>query len=134
MQALGPRESADGRFLLGYTLVVPLLNLFEPHAQAAPAPEGRWAVNEEALRRIARTIEGVPRPVVLYLFSTHFSEEAPIETALAQNPDNMAATPAGPLPPDRYMGWPLYPWSIARTDNPITRRREQALRDRKSVV
>lgn len=128
LQALGPRESADGRFLLGYTLVVPLLNLFEPHAQAAPAPEGRWAVNEEALRRIARTIEGVPRPVVLYLFSTHFSEEAPIEAALAQNPDNMAATPAGPLPPDRYMGWPLYPWSIARTDNPITRRREQAIR------
>ncbi|MDO5088015.1 MAG: hypothetical protein Q4D74_10490 [Comamonadaceae bacterium] len=121
LQALGPPASADGRFRLGYTLVVPLLNLFEPDGA------GHWAVDQDALARIARTIEGVPRPVVLYLFSTHFSEGAPIEPALAQDARNLAAGPAGPLPVDRYLGAPLYPWSIASTSNPLTQRREQAI-------
>jgi hypothetical protein len=62
------------------------------------------------------------------LFSTHFSERgAPIEAALAQDARNLADTPAGPLPVDHYLGRPLYPWSIARLDNGITQRREQAI-------
>jgi hypothetical protein len=65
--------------------------------------------------------------VVLYLFSTHFSENAPIEPVLAQDAANLAATPQGPLPVDRYLGGAMYPWSIARFDNPITQRREQAV-------
>ena len=79
------------------------------------------------MQRIVRTVRDVQRPVVLYLFSTHFSEQAPIEPVLAQDPANLAHTPQGPLPVDQFMGWPLYPWSIARTDNAITRRREQAI-------
>ena len=119
--ALGPRRSVDGRFELGYTLVVPLLNLFEPQGQD-------WVVDRQALRRIANTVQSVDRPVVLYLFSTHFSESAPIEPVLAQDPANMAHTPQGPLPPEKYLGWPLYPWSIARTDNGVTQRRDEAIR------
>jgi len=121
LRALGPRRSADGHFELGYTLLVPLLNLFEPDAG------GGWRINVQAVERIARTVEQVDYPVVLYLFSTHFSERAPIEAALAQDPRNLADTPAGPLPVDRYMGQPLYPWSVARLDNGITQRREQAI-------
>ena len=120
LNAVGPRRSADGRFELGYTLVGPLLNLFEPQGEG-------WAVDAEAVRRIANTVQAVDRPVVLYLFSTHFSEHAPIEPVLAQDPANLAQTPQGPLPVDRFLGWPLYPWSIARTDNGITQRREQAI-------
>ncbi|MDO5289619.1 MAG: beta-galactosidase [Pseudomonadota bacterium] len=121
LSALGPPRNADGRFALGYTLVVPLLNLFEPQAG------GGWAIDTQAVQRITRTVQHVQRPVVLYLFSTHFSEGAPIEPVLAQDPRNLAETPHGPLPVDRYMGRPLYPWSIARTDNPLTQRREQAI-------
>ena len=121
LQALGPARSADGHFALGYTLVVPLLNLFEPAGDD-------WVIDAEAVRRVANTVAGVARPVVLYLFSTHFSERAPIEPLLAQDAANLAVTPQGPLPVDRYLGAPLYPWSIARTDNPITQRREQAVR------
>ena len=121
LDALGPRRSADGRFELGYTLLVPLLNLFEPQGDD-------WVVDSQAVQRIANTVQGVDRPVVLYLFSTHFSEQAPIEPVLAQDPTNLAHTPQGPLPVERYMGWPLYPWSIARTDNAVTQRREQAIR------
>ncbi len=120
LQAVGPRRSADGRFELGYTLLVPLLNLFEPQGDG-------WTVDAQAVQRIANTVQGVDRPVVLYLFSTHFSEQAPIEPVLAQDPANLAHTPQGPLPVERYMGWPLYPWSIARTDNTLTQRREQAI-------
>ena len=120
LQAVGPRRSSDGQFELGYTLLVPLLNLFEPSA-------GDWGIDQQALQRIARTVEQVDRPMVLYLFSTHFSEGAPIEAALAQDVKNLAESPQGPLPIDRYMGSTLYPWSIARTDNTLTQRREQAI-------
>lgn len=121
LQALGPQRSADGRFEMGYTLLVPLLNLFEPQGNG-------WAVDAQAVRRIANTVQGVQRPVVLYLFSTHFSESAPIEPVLAQDAANLAHTPQGPLPVEKYMGWPLYPWSIARTDNTVTQRRDEAIR------
>ncbi|MFT4195152.1 MAG: hypothetical protein QM614_10950, partial [Ottowia sp.] len=50
LDALGPRRSPDGRFELGYTLVVPLLNLFEPQG-------ADWAIDDEAVRRIARTVQ-----------------------------------------------------------------------------
>lgn len=124
LSALGPRQSPDGRLQVGYTLVVPLLNLFRPDAAAA----GGWRIDDEAVQRVARTVQGVDRPVVLYLFSSHFSEGAPIEPVLAGDPANLAQTPQGPLPVDRYMGLPMYPWSVARLDNGITRRRDEAMR------
>lgn len=123
LSALGPAQSTDGRWQLGYTLVIPLLNLFVPDAAA----EGGWAVDDEAVQRLARTVAQVERPVVLYLFSTHFSEHAPIEPALAADVRNLAVTSRGPLTVDRFLDAPMYPWSIARTDNGITARREQAI-------
>jgi hypothetical protein len=121
LQRLGPGTSRDGDFEVGYTLVLPLLNFFQSDAH------GGWAINPTAVQRTARTVAGVDRPVVLYFFSTHFSGDAPIEPELAADPRNLAQTPKGPPPVDHYMGQPLYPWSIARTDNAITARREQAL-------
>lgn len=120
LNALGPRQSANGHYALGYTLVVPLLNLFQPQGEG-------WGIDAEAVQRIARTVQDVRRPVVLYLFSTHFSESAPIEPVLAQDAANLAVTQQGPLPVDRYLGSAMYPWSIARFDNAITQRREQAV-------
>lgn len=106
---------------LGYTLKLPLLDFLRP-------AQGDWIVDNEAVQRVARTVEQFPRPVVLYLFSTHFETGAPIEAELAQDPANLAATPEGPLPIDTYYGARLYPWSIARTDNSLTQRREQVIR------
>jgi len=122
LQRLGPGTSRDGHFEVGYTLVLPLLNFFQSDGH------GGWTINPTAVQRVARTVADVDRPVVLYFFSTHFSGDAPIEPELAADPRNLAQTPEGPLPVDRYMGQPLYPWSIARTDNAITARREQAMR------
>ena len=120
LNALGPRRSPNGHFELGYTLLVPLLNLFERQGDD-------WVIDQQAVQRIARTVQEVDRPTELYLFSTHFSENAPIEPVLAQDPANLAATPQGPLSVDHYLGGAMYPWSIARFDNAITKRREQAM-------
>lgn len=106
-------------FELGYTLNVPLLKLFK--AQGAD-----WAIDQDQVDRLARTLRDNPRPAILYLFSTHFSQGAPIEKALAADPANLSWTQAGPLQDSTYYGAPIYNWSFASTDNAITRRRIQA--------
>jgi hypothetical protein len=118
MQANEP--PAGDNLQLGYTLAVPLLALLQ-------LEQNTWQVNTQALDNIVHTVSESQRPVVLYLFSTHFGVNAPIELVLAQNPNNIAYTPQGPLPVDTYYGMPIYPWSVARTDNPITQYRVQVI-------
>lgn len=112
--------SPSSRWTLGYTLQVPLMSLLEP-------TQDGWKTNDQALDRLVQTVRDNPRPLVLYLFSSHFAAPAPVEAALAQNPDNLAFTPQGPLPVDAYYTIPIYPWSVARTDNPITQYRVQVI-------
>ncbi len=116
LRYLQPQPPETAAWQLGYTLQVPLLALLQPEQNA-------WQVNQQAIDNIVRTVRDNPRPLVLYLFSTHFSVNAPIEPVLAQNPANIAYTPQGPLPLDTYYGQPIYPWSVARTDNPVTQYR-----------
>ena len=108
----------------GYTLKVPLLQLLDPHPQSDAMP---WKVNETAIQRIAQTIHDTDKPVVVYLFSNHFSTGASIEKKLSLDPDNLAFSPQGPMPVDQYYGQPLYPWSISKTDNEVTRYREKVI-------
>lgn len=119
LKQLHPGSEAAAAYPLGYTLPVPLLQLFR-------AEGGDWVIDTERVQRVVRTVQGNARPLVLYLFSTHFSAGAPLEAALARNPDNLAATRDGPLPIDSYYGDPVYPWTFARTDTEITTRRVQA--------
>lgn len=107
------------RYELGYTLNIPLLKLF--HEQA-----GDWLIDKEQLGRIVRTVRDTDRPVVLYLFSTHFSQNAPIERFLAADPANLSWTQKGPLPVDKYYGEPLYNWSLVNMRTALTARRIQA--------
>ena len=107
-------------FALGYTLAVPLLTLFER------GPDG-WQIDRQRVARIARTLAQSERSAVLYLFSTHFSAGGELEAALASDSHNLAHTQDGPLPTDSYYGAPLYNWSVARTDNALTKHREQAM-------
>lgn len=118
LNTLGP-ELASG-LTLGYSLKAPLLDFLRRDASG-------WHVDKAAVRRLIRTVRDVPRPVVLYLFATHFETHAPIEAELAQDPSNLAATVDGVLPVDRYYNDKLYPWSVARTDNSLTKRREQVV-------
>lgn len=120
LRHLQPKPPGAAAWQLGYTLQVPLLALLQPEQNA-------WRVNSQAIDNIVRTVRDSPRPLVLYLFSTHFGVNAPIEPVLAQNPDNLAHTAQGPLPPDSYYTLPIYPWSLARTDNPVTQYRAQVI-------
>ena len=106
---------------LGYTLPVPLLQLFERN----PDDNG-WRIDQEAVERVARTVRDTARPLVLYLFSTPFETGAALETELATDPANLAQTRDGPLPLGRYYGAPIYPWSLASTQTALTERRVQA--------
>ena len=120
LAALGPPDSADGRYELGYTMPVPLLALFQRR-------DGAWTLDTAAIDRLAATLRDSPRPAVLHLFSTHFGIGAPLEAQLAADPANLAASPLGPMPRDRYFGIDIFPWSVATTDNDITRHRRIAI-------
>ena len=119
LSALQPPERAQGPYPLGYTLAVPLLQLFR-------ATEQGWALDTERIQRLARTVRDTQRPLILYLFSTHFATDAPLEKALATDPANLAQTRDGPIPHGQYYGAPIYHWTVARTDNPLSAYRAQA--------
>jgi hypothetical protein len=122
LDELGPAFSRSGRYEVGYTLNVPLLRLFQA------APGGGWVLDRDAAKRVAATIRQVDRPVLLYLFSTHFGVGGPMEAHLMSEPENLAQTSSGPMKKDKYYDMEIFPWSVARTDNELTHRREQAMR------
>jgi hypothetical protein len=118
LQAAG---SKSARYELGYTLKVPLLKLFKQQ-------DGDWIVNQEILGRVVRTLRDTDRPAILYLFSTHFGQDAPIEKALAADPANLSWTTKGPLQTGVYYTAPIYNWTFATPRTAITERRIQAAR------
>lgn len=120
LDEIGPRFSPNGRYELGYTLNIPLLQLFRKH-------DGDWRIDQELVSRFVRTIKDADWPVIVYFFATHFSVKAPIEAELASDPGNLAVSHLGPMAIDKYHGLDVFPWSIATTDNGITRRRVEAI-------
>jgi hypothetical protein len=121
LSALQTNGSKSQRYELGYTLNVPLLKLFKEQ-------DGDWVIDSELLGRVVRTLRDADRPAILYLFSTHFGQDAPIEKALAANPANLSWTPKGPLPKDVYYEADIFDWSFATPHTAITERRIQAAR------
>ena len=119
LSALAPPGSGSLRYELGYTLPIPLLKLFK-------ASGSDWVVDTQAVGRLVRTIRDSERSAIVYLFSTHFSVNSPIEEALQSDPRNLSATPNGPLPRDKYYGSDIFNWTFATTDTDLTRRRVQA--------
>jgi hypothetical protein len=120
LRPLGPALSANGRYEVGYTLPVPLLKLLV-------RDDSGWKVDAPAVERLAATVRQTDRPVVLHLFSTHFGIKAPLEEHLAADPANLSVSALGPMGKDRYYGIDVYPWTVASTDNDITRYRKVAV-------
>ena len=119
LAGLQPAGSKPIHYDLGYTLNVPLLRLFKER-------DGNWEIDKEMLARVVRTVRDNDRPAILYLFSTHFGQGAPIEAALAADPSNLSWTQQGPLPGGTFYGARIYNWSLASARNAITARRVQA--------
>lgn len=107
------------RYQLGYTLQVPLLKLFRPSGDG-------WVLDNVAVERLVRTIRDTDRPAIVYLFSTHFGVNAPIERALEADTRNLSETQKGPLLHDRYYSVDIFNWTFASTETAITRRRLEA--------
>ena len=131
LDRLAPRLSPDAGYELGYTLQVPLLQLFvrapDGATGSADPARDRWVIDRDVVNRLVQTLADDPRPAIVYLFSTHFGTGAPIEAELADDLANLAVTPDGPMRKDRYYGIGIYPWSIAQADNGVARRRLQAI-------
>ena len=119
LSALQPRGGAATAYTLGYTLPVPLLALFRRSADG-------WAIDQDTVDKLVRTVRDTDRPLILYLFATHFASDAALEKELAQDPANLAQTRDGPLAPSRYYGSVIHNWSLASTENELTARRVQA--------
>ena len=119
LNTMTDRRGTVGNYELGYTLNVPLFMLFHVNGSTIQ-------LNQEAVQRVAQAVNNVDRPVILYLFQNHFGVNSPAEKILAQNPDNLLHTRAGPLAIDRYYSVNIYPWTFTNTHNDITRFREQA--------
>jgi hypothetical protein len=120
LSALGPRFPPNSRLELGYTMNVPLLGLLQQQGQD-------WVIDRPTLRKLVLTLVEVDRPVIVYLFSTHFGVRAPIEYALARNPKNLLTSQLGSLPADTFIGDDVFPWNFTTTDNEITQRRLQVV-------
>jgi hypothetical protein len=119
LSTLQPHGKSLGTYPLGYTLPVPLLQLFRPQSDG-------WIIDHDPIERLVRTVRDTDRPLILYLFSTHFSTDAPLEKALALDPANLAQTRDGPLTQGRYYDSALNNWTFADTQTELTTRRVQA--------
>ena len=122
LSTLRPSSSAQNAYPLGYTLPVPLLQLFRKDIH------GGWEIDSPMVDRLVRTIRDTDRPLILYLFSTHFSTNASLEKALAQDAGNLAQTRDGPLVQSSYYGAPIHNWTFATPHTELTKRRVQAAR------
>ncbi|QIL70234.1 hypothetical protein G7048_07630 [Diaphorobacter sp. HDW4B] len=113
---------ADGKVQLGYTLLVPLLELFEQR-------DGRWELSPAKAKRYLDVITAIKRPVVVYLMGDHYDSSSPLSKELAQDPRNLLAYATGPVPPTRYYSHGVIPFTL-RTDEsiPVNRYRFDALR------
>ena len=119
LKNIADKDLLTSNYTLGYTLYVPLLKLFEIKGN-------NFEINQEAVKRIAKSIANTDRPVILYLFSDHFGVGSPVENLLAGDPENLLQTVKGIMPTDKYYNVNIYPWSFVNTGNPITRLRETA--------
>ena len=119
LSGIQPAGSASKRYELGYTLNVPLLKMFKEN-------NGDWVIDKPLVARLVRTLRDSERPAIVYLFSTHFGVNAPIEEALVADPANLSWTAKGPLANGIYYEAPIYNWSLASTGTALTARRVQA--------
>lgn len=121
LDRLEPR-GPSGQVKLGYTLLVPLLELFEER-------DAQWILSPDKARRYLDVISAIDRPVVVYLMGDHYDSSSRLSQELAKDPRNLLSYASGPVPTSRYIGHGIIPFTL-RTDEsiPVNQYRFQALR------
>lgn len=114
----GPR----GKVHLGYTLLVPLLELYERR-------DGRWKISDAKVQKYLNVISAIGRPAVVYLMGNHFDSSSELSQELAQNPDNLMSYASGPMTASRYLGHGVIPFTLRDDESiPVNHYRFKALR------
>lgn len=111
-----------GRVQVGYTLTLPLLDLYER------TPKG-WSIDNKRLDIFLRLLVEVRRPVVVYLSSSHFDSQSPLADELLRDPQNLMRFRDGKPPLLDYFGFRIAPYTL-QTDPtiPVNRFRFAALK------
>ncbi|BEO27651.1 hypothetical protein SMQC21_12310 [Serratia marcescens] len=126
LSEFGPKESADGKFQIGYTLSVPLLSYVDVK------PDGSFSIDKEKIRYRLQLLKDTDRQAVVYIFSNHFSvsENARTEDAIAKaDSASLMQLSDGKVPIDGYFSSKTYPWAINAEGSLIDRVRKVALHE-----
>ncbi|QNP49969.1 beta-galactosidase [Diaphorobacter aerolatus] len=111
-----------GKVQLGYTLLVPLLELYEKQGND-------WRISPARAKKYLNVISVIDRPVVVYLMGDHYDSSSALSQELARDPQNLLAYASGPVPVTRYIGHGIIPFTLRTDENiPVNRYRFQALR------
>jgi len=114
-------SGASGEVVLGYTLSIPLLWLFEEHS-------GNWRLDKRKLDFYLNIVRSVPRPAVVALLGNHFSPSSALTRHLARNPANYMWLANGMPPTSVYFSTQVHAFTLETDPNiPINRLRFQAM-------
>jgi len=117
---IGPTNSPSGDYQLGYTINLPILSFFIK-------VEGVWTFDVEQIRFRLSAIGELDRPVVIYVSSNHFIDDAiELYGELSRDIRNLMWTRHGPMSGDTYFSAGVQAWTIADYEAPITRMRREA--------
>ena len=120
LKKITDKNKASNDYRLGYTLNVPLLNLFKSNGK-------EFEIDQNLITRVINTIKNTQRPVVVYLYSNHFEQGSALENSLSNSTDNFLVSNRSRLSSDKYYGANIYPWSFIDIENDITRYRKMAI-------
>lgn len=112
---------ASGEVVLGHTLSIPLLWLFEAHASG-------WRLDKRKLDFYLGIVRNVPRPAVVSLLANHFSPDSALARHLARDPTNYMWLANGKPPSSVYFSTQVHAYTL-ETDStiPVNRLRFQAM-------
>ncbi len=111
-----------GKVQLGYTLLVPLLELYERQGD-------QWQISPARAQRYLNVISAIGRPVVVYLMGDHYDSSSKLSQELAQDPRNLVSYATGPALTSRYYGHGIIPFTLLSDASiPVNRYRFDALR------
>lgn len=111
----------NGDIVLGYTLVIPLLDLFTKTANG-------WQFDPARLETYLNIVRDTDRPAVIHLIANHFSPNTELLLELVQDMENIMITADGHVPKSTYFITTLWPLTLS-TDPaiPVNKYRFEAL-------
>ncbi|CUB02770.1 beta-galactosidase [Marinomonas fungiae] len=119
---IGPKNSADGRFEMGYMLGLSLLSYVE-------LKDGEFSVNRNAIRNSLQLLQDSERSAVLYFFANHFigADAAELAKTLSESDNELMVLNNGTTPRDGYFSSTIYPWRVGDTGTQFYKVRKLAL-------